>query len=499
MLESGLRLNHLLSRIFLPALLLAASQVAPAADQNQLDASEPLFTVMAAINAVGFNSGLATSPPIRKQVREFIAARHPSVLPELREAYAAAAYRRSDTEILTEFLSLGLSLKAAPGFEWRVREVEIPPAAMALDHFRVLLPRFYQEAGIAELWKRSQGAIEAELARYQPAVIQTVTEVNAYVRNPGFGYLGRHFQVYFDMLTPPNVVQTRSYADDYFVVISPSNEPRVQDIRHAYLYFLMDPLGTKYGMDLKEKSSLAAFAAAAPALGENFKEDFVLLSVASLVKAIESRMTHNPAMVEQALLEGYILTPYFAEQLAVYEKQPESMKLFFPRMVSDISVRKENKRLSEVKFAPAPAPRSVVATTNTAVSGSVASRTLESAEDTLYQKKDLETARSLYQKSLDQPGEAEEHARAYFGLARIALQQKDLDRAEQLFKKTLESSPDDVTRGWSQYYLGQMAMNQNPPDPAEAGRRFRETIALAGANPKTRELAQKALDQLPKP
>jgi hypothetical protein len=44
-----------------------------------------------------------------------------------------------------------------------------------------------------------------------------------------------------------------------------------------------------------------------------------------------------------------------------------------------------------------------------------------------------------------------------------------------------------------------MALNQNPPDATEAGRRFRETIALSGANPKTRELAQKALDQLPKP
>ena len=309
---------------------------------------------------------------------------------------------------------------------------------------------------------------------------------------------GRHFQVYFDVLTPPNVVQTRSYADDYFVVVSPAVEPRVQDIRHAYLYFLIDPLGTKYGMELKEKSALADFAAAAPALGENFKDDFVLLSVASLVKAIESRMTHNPALVDQSLHEGYILTPYFTEQLIAYEKQPESMKLYFPKMVSAISLRKERKRLSEVQFSPAPAPRTVAAMTKPATL-SAAARTLEDAEDALYQKQDLPRAQDLYQKSLDQPGDNSEHARAYYGLARIALQQKNFDRAEQLFKKTTESSPDAVTRGWSAYYLGQMAMNQNPPDAAEAGRRFRETLAIEGANPKSRELAQKALDQLPKP
>ena len=454
---------------------------------------------MAAINASGFNMGAATSPPIRKQVHDLIAAKHPAILSELHEAYLAAAERRSESEVLTEFVSLALSLKSAPGFEWRVREIEVPPTAMALDRFRRLLPAFYEQAGIADLWKRSQHPIELELERYQPAVIQTITEVNAYLRNPGFGYLGRHFQIYFDVLTPPNVVQTRSYADDYFVVISPAVEPRVQDIRHAYLTFLIDPLGTKYGMDLKSKSSLADFAAAAPALDEEYKDDFVLLSVASLVKAIESRMTQNPAMVEQDLHEGFILTPYFAEQLAVYEKQPEAMKLYFPKMVNSLSVRKESKRLAEVKFSPAAAARTVASVARPAPNASPAARTLDEAEDALYQKKDLDRAQALYQKALDQPGEAPEHARAYYGLARIALQQKDFDRAEQLFKKTVDATPDTVTLGWSNYYLGQMALNQNPPDPTEAGRRFRETIALSGANPKTRELAQKALDQLPKP
>ncbi|HCC56259.1 MAG TPA: hypothetical protein DEQ47_03190, partial [Solibacterales bacterium] len=287
-------------RSFLLAVTLLTATLLPAADQNQLDASETLFTVMAAINAVGYDTGLATSPHLRQQVRDEIAAKHPAVLPELREAYAAATERHSSTAILTQFLSLGLSLKSAPDFDWRVRQVEVPPDALALDRFRQLLPRFYTEAGIADLWKRSQPAIEVQLVRYQEQVVRAVTEVNGYLRNPGFGYLGRHFQVYFDLMTPPNVVQTRSYGDDYFVVVSPSAELRVQDIRHAYIYFLMDPLGTKYGMELQQKSSLADFAAAAPALDESFKNDFVLLSVASLVKAIESRMMKNPALVDQA-------------------------------------------------------------------------------------------------------------------------------------------------------------------------------------------------------
>lgn len=485
-------------RFCLFALTLATASLLPAADQNQLDASETLFTVMAAINAVGFDNGLAASPPLRKQVRDVITAKHPGVLPALREAYLAASDRRSSSAVLTEFLSLGLSLKSAPEFDWRVRQVEVPPDALALDRFRQLLPRFYQEAGIADLWKRSQPAIETQLVRYQEQVVRALGEVNAYLRNPGFGYLGRHFQVYFDLLTPPNVVQTRSYADDYFVVVSPSLEPRVQDIRHAYIYFLMDPLGTKYGMELKQKSSLADFAAAAPALDESFKNDFVLLSVASLVKAIESRMLTNPALVDQALREGYILTPYFAEQLAAYEKQPESMRLYFPKMVEGINRRKESQRLANVKFAAAPEMRVVHNAVTPAAAQSAAALSIGEAED-LYAKNDLGAAQKLYQRALEEPGSAPEHARAYYGLARIDVKQKHLDSAELLFKKTLESSPDGVTLAWSNYYLGQLALNQDPPDAAEAGRRFAQSLAVAQADEKVHTLAQKALDSLPKP
>ena len=49
---------------------------------------------------------------------------------------------------------------------------------------------------------------------------------NAYARNPTSGYLGHHFQIYIDLLGAPNQVQTRSYADDNFVVVTPSKELR---------------------------------------------------------------------------------------------------------------------------------------------------------------------------------------------------------------------------------------------------------------------------------
>ncbi len=50
---------------------------------------------------------------------------------------------------------------------------------------------------------------------------RVLLEANAYLRNPTSGYMGRRFFVLVEMLAPPNQVHTRSYKDDYFIVITP--------------------------------------------------------------------------------------------------------------------------------------------------------------------------------------------------------------------------------------------------------------------------------------
>ena len=137
---------------------------------------------------------------------------------------------------LGQYLSFALSVGDAPDFKYRYREAELAPDVRKLQGLVPLLTRFYREANIAELWRNAQPAFEGALARYHTPVSRAILEVNAYLRNVTSGYLGRNFQIYLDLLSAPNQVQTRSYADDYFVVVTPSAEPRVQDIRHAYLH-----------------------------------------------------------------------------------------------------------------------------------------------------------------------------------------------------------------------------------------------------------------------
>ncbi len=461
------------------------------AETGQLDASEPLFTVMAAANAAGYDAGLATSPQLRQQVRESVAATQAPVIQKLKAWYHANPAENKYQD-LARFITLGLSVNGAPDFGWSKREVEVPPDARAMDEFRLLLPSFYADAKIGDLWRQSQHAVDSALNTYQEPVAKAVLEANAYLRNPQSGFLGRRFQIFIDFLGAPNQVQTRSFGDDYFVVLTPSEDPRIADIRHAYFRYLIDPLAIKYGMELKEKDSLMDIAEGAPLLSGQYRLDFGLLATECLIKAVESRLNSNPSMIDQALREGYILTPFFNEQLALYEKQPDSMKLYFPVMVKTLSVKREIRRLENVKFAtePTQAPLKKVEV-RPAGPSSLAARTVVEADGLYYDKQDLEAARKLYTKALEQPGTTAEHSRAFFGLAHIAMKQKDPETADQLFRKTLESSPDPETQAWSCYYLGRLS--EISDNKAESSKWFSQAVGVPGAPPEVIESIRKKI------
>jgi tetratricopeptide (TPR) repeat protein len=291
-------------------------------------------------------------------------------------------------------------------------------------------------------------------------------------------------------------VQTRSYKDDYFVVVTPSPEPQVDQIRHAYLHYLLDPLALRHFDQLNRLKGLADFAAPSEALDIAYKDDFMLLATECVIKAVESRLARGAAsrqaLVDQALAEGFVLTPALADNLAVYEKQEESLRLYYPDLIGQIDLAREDKRLEKVKFAkqaavkkapPAPLPPAPV------LAG--ASKILDEAGE-LYAKRDLERARQSYLKVL-QAGETALHAKAYYGLARIAALQKDPELAEKLFQKTLELSPDKDTESWSRLYLGRLA--DAAGDRGQAEKNYRAVLAIEGAPASVKSAAAKELAQ----
>lgn len=478
----------------LPPFLLVAQQPT---QQGQLDGSETLFTVLAGIDAARYDPHLdySAQSPVRNQVRDAIVKGHLPSVDALKKFLADHRQEDPDAD-LNQYISFALSLEGPPDFQFWMQPQEVPPDVRKLDGLNELIARFYREADIHELWKQFQPDLESAIDAYHAGVVQAVLQANAYLRNPTSGYRGRRFQVYLNLLGPPNQVQTRSYADNYYVVVTPSPAPQIDEIRHAYLHYLLDPLSLRYFEQWGRDKALADYAQPAPALDVSYKNDFMLLATECVIKAVESRLASaakRQELVSDALTQGFVLVPALAEGLAEYERQPESLRNYFPDLLGRIDLEREDRRLQRVQFATSvPVQKTEAAPAPPPPVLSAAAKTLAQAED-FYAGRNLAAARASYQKALEEPGENSVHARAYYGLARIAALDRNPELAEKLFEKTLQLSPDDETRSWAYLYLGRLSDAAGEREQAE--KNYRAALAVPGAPEQVKTAAQKGLAQ----
>lgn len=485
-----------LKRFFF-VLLLGVCPAFGQAQQGQLDVSPSLFSVLAALDAAGFDQDLdsAANHPLRELIRKELAARNIPVLDELKKFYSTHKQRDARADF-SQYVSFALANAGPPDFNFRIRTIDLPPDVIGLQELAPLLKNFHQQANLDDLWKRSQPAFDQAIARYHEPVSHAVLEVNSYLRNPTSGSnFGRRFQIYVDLLGPPNQIQTRAYEDDSFVVVTPSPEPQIADVRRAYLFYLLDPLSLKHGEGLKKKKAIGDYAQAAPALESYYKADFLLLATACMVKAVESRLdrSRGPEIVAQALREGFILTPHFAEQLALYEKQEQSLRFFFPEMVEAIDLKKEDARLARVEFAQEVAVRKAKlapVAVKTELTGPY--KTAQDAE-MQYEAGSLDAASETFARILQETDHKPLHAKAYYGMARIAIRRKDPETAEKLFRKSLELEPDEYVKAWSLVYLGRLSDAAGERD--QAVKYYKDALEVPGASRAARLAADKGVQQ----
>ncbi len=464
-----------------------------------MDASPALFTVLAAVNAAGYDadSDSPSNHPLRDEVRRELAARKIPCLDELKR-FVQDHRQRDATAELAQYISFGLVVDGPPAFAFRLKRNELPPDVTSLQGLQPLLVRFYREADIGSLWKKAQPAIDEVIARYHVPVTRAVAEVSAYLRTEATGLPGWRFQIYVDLLGAPNQIQTRSYGSEYFVVATPSAEPQVTDVRHAYLHFLLDPMATRYTDDVMKKKAVGDYALGAPYLDEMYKSDFLLLATESLIKAVEGRLQPGgaqakQAVIDQALREGYVLAPHFAEQLVKYEAQDAGMRVYIPAMISAIDFRREERRLSNVEFSSVRPVRKAKEVPRPKPPEPTAVQKRIAEADQLYADKKYPQAKEIYLKLTEDSSEPSARALGFYGLARIAALEKNPELAEKLFLRVLESSPDPQTGAWSHVYLGRLS--DLAGEREQAAEHYRAALAIEGATPGARDAAQNGLQQ----
>jgi len=510
-----LTIGILSATVFVSAQTLPGHSVMPAPvthaakpqTDTQLDSNQTLFTVLAAINAAGYDTG-ANSPschPLRGFIRQKLAADTDlASIRALREFYQNHKHGDS-TEDLAQYISFALSVGDPPDFDFLSTTAKLPPDARQLDELPTILSLFYEQAGIADLWKQSQPALDQVISYYHSPLSRAILEANAYLRSETSGVLGHRFQIYVDLLGAPGQVQSRNYRTDTYVVMTPSigatreatdalAAEQVSDVRHAYLHSLLDPLAVRYYQELDTKQELQEFAANAPALEPMYKDDFFTLATESLIKAMEARLgpaAKRDAAVNEALHDGFVLTPAFYEGLADYEKQDSAMQLYYPKLIKSINMKTERQRLTGVQFAAKRARRGPDVARATQPHQTNAEKMLAEAEE-LSDRRQLDLARAELQKVLQEPSQPNVHARAYYALARISVLQKDPEMAEKLFLKAIDTGPDGETRSWAYYYLGRLEDAADQRDESE--KYYRLAVNTPGGSSKAKEVAQKELD-----
>jgi tetratricopeptide (TPR) repeat protein len=115
---------------------------------------------------------------------------------------------------------------------------------------------------------------------------------------------------------------------------------------------------------------------------------------------------------------------------------------------------------------------------------------LEDAEE-LFRAQKVAEAKEAWSAILGSTAEKPAQARAYYGLARVALTERDPERADQLFRKVLDLEPDASTHSWSLLYLGKLADSQGESEPAKGF--YGQALAIAGLPEQVKREAQQGL------
>jgi tetratricopeptide (TPR) repeat protein len=492
-LRKRVRLAFALS---LAIVLSKASGLAQNRPQVSLETSETLFTVLTTINTCGYDQELNVSDPLRTQIRSEVAkaventAGAQDVVGPMCLFYRQHQIGDASRE-LSQFVSLALYLEEPPTFTLKVKQAELPPDAAVVAGMVPLMQAFHERMGLHAIWERHRARYTELTEIYHAPLAKMTFDTEIYLKMPSAGYLGRQFTVYLDAMGAPGQTNARNYAADYYVVISPTSSTaiKMQQIRHTYLHYLLDPLALKNGGSFKRLEPLLKDVKDAP-MDEAFKSDISLLVTECLIRAIEERLAEIPEAerakgIDEADKEGYVLTRYFYDALGKFDKDPAGMRNAYADLVGSIDVGKEMKRASLIQFAGEAAPELLH------LAGGRNEHLLLNAERRLAAG-DRETAQKLAQQALDE--QEEDSGRALFILAEVATANRDMEGARTYFERALQTAHEPKVIAWSHIYLGRIFDLKE--DRLAAVDQYRAALSAAnGVLPEAKLAAQRGLEQ----
>jgi hypothetical protein len=345
---------------------------------------------------------------------------------------------------------------------------------------------------------------------YSAPLSEVAFKVTSYLREIIKSNSPRTFSLYVEPLAGRKT-NFRNYGDHYELVVSPSPDPPLDDIRHAFLHFLLDPMAIQYRTEAARASPLLEYAAHAPRLPVEFHDDYSAFFDECLVRAVELRLRRlAPAdlasEIDQAEGSGYVLVRPIYAGLSGFEKSEPAMSYYLPELIKGIDVAGESRRLRGVKFAdaaPAGEPSqaagsSPISAPRPAVSGDPVEEYLAEGQRQISARNGAAATASFERVLAAHPDDL----RATYGLAVASALSGKPDRARELFSKVIAASksspaenpapPDPANISWSHIYLGRMYDVEGQRDLAVA--EYQAALAVAGAPESARIAAQRGVE-----
>jgi hypothetical protein len=505
-----------------PAPVKPPALIDPAGPAVSLQSSEAMFDIAVALNACGYDDGLAESDPVRMRVRD-----------QVNQATQQSAEAREDRDKLCSFIdqhrlansgrdlaqyvSLGLYLTAPPDLTPSVDLEDMPPEATQVVEIAPLLRAFAHSAELHVIWVENRPAYDEIENKLHDPLTRMIVETNVYLKMPASSYDDRRFLVVVEPLLTPGSTNARVYGPDYVVITSPANGSiRMQDVRHTYLHYEIEPLLYARASSLDRLLPVLKAVSDAP-LDFVYRSDIVALVIECMIRAIEARTMdtgfqefkippnvprselesydrqRNASLqkiaavrqesVNQSMAQGYVLTQYFYDQLIPFERTPVSLKESIGEMVYGMEVDAQIHRARQVQFVQQGssdvvrhAPRQL--------------RGLDLAEMELM-KGDAAGAGLLAKQAIDQ--KTPEPDRANFILARVDLMNGKIDDAESAFRETVRLSKDPRMLAWSHIYLGRILDVQDERDNAVT--EYKAALTVRDGQPDTKSAAEKGIKQ----
>jgi hypothetical protein len=471
-----------------------------------VDARPQLFAVLCALDAAGFDSTAPGDTPGRIQLRKKLQSLQGPAVAALRKYYTEHALGDSGATF-SRFVSFALVVGPPPDFQFELRRDDLPPEALTLDGFNAVMSNFYTEAKLADYWKNYQPSYERAVEAVRGPVSNTVYTASNYLREIIRSSSPRSFSVYVDPLAGTKTI-FKTFGDQYTMVIRPTAKMTMDDVRHAFLHFMLDPMAIRYRAQASRAAPLLEIAAHAPLLPVDLRDDFSAFFDECLVRAVELRLRHLApdelaSALDQAEGSGYVLMRSIYAGLNGFEKSEPAMGYYLPDLIKEIDVDAEKRRLGSVKFAEAApavevAPENNRPATRPAASANPSDDDLAEGQRQISARNGAAAAASFEKVLAAHPDDL----RGVYGLAVASALQGKPEQARELFTKVIDAAqnpladksarPDPSNLSWSHIYLGRMYDVEGKRDLAVL--EYRAALAVEGAPDSARTAAQHGIE-----